>query len=304
MRLRRLPLFVFLTCLTLAACVPAATVPIKTVSFQRSPKSERRSLVVLLPGRGDTVLSYREQGLVEMLTRRGGAVDVLGVEAHVGYYRERNLPQRLREDVILPAKAEGYRDIWMVGISMGGLGALLYDTAYPGDLAGLFLLAPYLGDGTLLKEIAGSGGLTGWRDEAQGSLTLDREIWRTLREYVTGTKGAGRVFLGYGADDRFAASDSVFGAVLPARQVATAPGGHDWTTWRTLWPLLLDLSPCRQPQDAGKTVPGCGKVSEKRPEAKEDIDQIKGQGDKPQPVVQVPRAGAGPGDLPARAVAH
>jgi len=303
MYLRRLLLLLSLPWL-LASCIPATSVPMKTVSFQRAPQTERRSLVVLLPGRGDTVVSYQKEGLVGMLTRRGEAVDILGVEAHVGYYAKRNLLQRLREDVILPAKAEGYNEIWLAGISMGGLGAILYDAAYPGDLAGIFLLAPYLGDGTLRKEIVGSGGLARWHPTAEGKPTLDREIWLTLRDYTSGSKSAGRVFLGVGTSDRFAADNAVFAAVLPAGQVATAPGGHDWPTWQALWPVLLDMPPCRQPQDAVTDALFCGKASKQHPDAKADIDQKKGKGGEPEPVVQVPFPGAGSGDLPAHAVAH
>jgi len=122
-------LLILISLPTLVSCVPASTVPIGTTSFHRSEKAERRSLLVFLPGRGDTVSSYEKEGFIKLLAGLGGAVDSLGVEAHLGYYRDRTLLQRLREDVFIPAKADGYSDIWLVGISMGGLGAVLYDAA-------------------------------------------------------------------------------------------------------------------------------------------------------------------------------
>jgi pimeloyl-ACP methyl ester carboxylesterase len=218
---------VFLPLLMLVSCVPATTVPIGTTSFHRSEKAARRTLVVFLPGRGDTVTSYEKEGFVQMLASRRRSVDTLGVEAHLGYYQDRTLLQRLREDVIIPAKADGYSDIWLVGISMGGLGAVLYDSEYPGDVSGLFLLAPYLGDG------------------------LDHEIWQKLNGYAEGTKSVGRVFLGFGEKDRFAETNRAFARVLPANQVTTVPGNHDWPTWRILWPKLLEMSPL---QGAGEVV--------------------------------------------------
>ena len=50
---------------------------------------------------------------------------------------------RLKEDVINPAKEKGYTKIWLVGISLGGLGSLLYAMEHPSDIEGMLVLAPY-----------------------------------------------------------------------------------------------------------------------------------------------------------------
>jgi pimeloyl-ACP methyl ester carboxylesterase len=245
MNWRSISLLSLLSLLLLAGCAPATTVPIGTTSFHRSEKAARRSLLVFLPGRGDTVSSYEKEGFPQLLSQCEGSVDALGVEAHFGYYRDQSLLRRLREDVILPAKAEGYSDIWLVGISMGGLGALFYDSAYPGEVSGLFLLAPYLGDGTLLKEISAAGGLAHWQPTGLGGAALDRAIWQQAKGYSEGAKSTRRVFLGFGESDRFAESNRLFAKQLPAAQVFTTPGGHDWPTWKKLWPKLFAVSPLR-----------------------------------------------------------
>ena len=69
---------------------------------------------------------------------------------------------RLREDVIGPARSGGYSTIWLVGISLGGLGAGLYTGHYPGDVASLVLLAPFLGEAPIIEEIAAAGGVRTW----------------------------------------------------------------------------------------------------------------------------------------------
>jgi pimeloyl-ACP methyl ester carboxylesterase len=228
----------------LSSCFPATTIPIGTIALQQSGAVNKRSLLVFLPGRGDTSASYGTEGFIAELKQSGIDVDSLGVEAHLGYYRDRTLLHRLKEDVIDPAKQAGYREIWLVGISMGGLGALLYDTAYPGDVNGLIVLAPFLGEGSLLKEISTSGGLSSWHPAKVNNGDLEQEIWLKLKEYAgDGKKGAGRVFLGFGESDRFATTNRFFAASLPTCQVLTAPGGHDWPTWRALWPRLLELVP-------------------------------------------------------------
>ena len=247
---RRALFFLFFSLLpVLHACVPATTIPIGTTSFQQSAPEKRHTLVVFLPGRGGSVASYGSEGFVQSLQQQGISVDTLGVEAHPGYYQEGILVQRLREDVILPAKAAGYRDIWLAGISLGGLGAIFYDTAYPGDLAGLFIMAPYLGEGTLLAEIIRSGGLAGWQPDTVDDGDMEQEIWLKLKGYaIDKEKSSGRVFLGFGESDRFAATNRFFAASLLPRQVVTVAGGHDWPTWRNLWPKLLELSPLLQSQ--------------------------------------------------------
>jgi pimeloyl-ACP methyl ester carboxylesterase len=229
-----------LSLFSLTSCLPATTVPINTVYFERSQTVQRHTLVVFLPGRGSGVSSFGEEGLVQELRRKRPELDMIGVEAHLGYYADRTLPVRLKEDVITPAKKLGYDDIWLVGISMGGLGAVLYDTAYPGDITGICLLSPYLGEGSIMQEITRAGGLAAWQPGAGQHLDQEREIWLKLKAYADNKKSDSRVYLGYGTDDRFAETNGFFGQLLPAGQVVTAKGGHDWPTWRNLWDRMLE----------------------------------------------------------------
>ena len=57
----------------------------------------------------------------------------------------------------------GYGEIWLVGVSMGGLGAFFHERAYPAQVTGLILLAPFVGDDRkLLAEIDAAGGAVAW----------------------------------------------------------------------------------------------------------------------------------------------
>ena len=239
-------------CLQLTAgCHRPAKIPMDTVSFYRSASPRNHTLLVFLPGRGDTVRSYERNGLVAAVSAAGIAADMLGAEAYETYYRDRTIFLRLRNDVIGPARSLGYRDIWLVGISMGGLGALLYDTEYPGDLRGVIALSPYLGNGAILDEIAHAGGLARWNPRPDGAgEEEDQFIWSRLKRFAAPENSAGRVYLGYGLDDRFADTDSFFASLLPAEQVVTVPGEHDWQTWRQLWDTLIPRS--LRPAPAGK----------------------------------------------------
>ena len=224
--------------LPLSACIPVSTIPIGSVPFEPTAATGHQTLVVLLPGRGSTASSFAEEGLVRELKRRRPEVDIVGVEAHLGYYRDRTLLARIREDIVAPARMKGYRQIWLVGISLGGLGAALYDAAYPGEVTGIGMLAPYLGEGYLLEEIERAGGLAKWRPVPVAG-DVDQEIWQQLASYADASRSDGRVFLGFGTEDRFAAINRFFGALLPSGQVVSTPGGHDWQTWRKLWDAML-----------------------------------------------------------------
>lgn len=237
---RRCAALGLLICLLFSACAPPATVvPIKTTSFRQSEKPARGTLLVFLPGRGDTSRSFEKEGFLQVVRRELPEADLIGVEAHLGYYVDHTILTRLREDVIIPAKEQGYRDIWLVGVSLGGLGAILYDTTYPGELTGIVVFAPYLGEDTLLPEIRGAGGMAGWQPGVVDYSDTDRYIWSRVKAYADPNRCAGRVYLGFGNQDRFATSDGFFGTLLPAAQVFTAKGGHDWSTWKILAARML-----------------------------------------------------------------
>jgi hypothetical protein len=85
---------------------------------------EARELLVFLPGVFDVVEDYEAYGFLRAVRETGRAVDMLLVDAHLGYYAARTVLERLRQDVIVPARAR-YESICLIGISMGGLGALL-----------------------------------------------------------------------------------------------------------------------------------------------------------------------------------
>jgi pimeloyl-ACP methyl ester carboxylesterase len=239
LRLWRPALFFCLAALSASGCVPSAKTPMPTISFDQERSPQHPLLLVFLPGRGDAGASFATEGFVDSVRRAGVQADIMAVDAHLGYYLEHKLLQRLKEDVIVPAKQQGYRQIWLVGISLGGFGALWYDIENPGDLAGVVVLAPYLGEPEIIGEVSRAGGLAAWNPPQDGVIDDQHKIWRGLKTYVQREKSGNRLFLGYGLQDRFAEADGLLAAVLPSDQVYSTAGGHDWPTWRALWDGML-----------------------------------------------------------------
>lgn len=199
-----------------------------------------RIALVMLPGAHDEAQRLVEQGFVRALRRRGLAVDALAVNARVDDYLERSVVARLERDIIAPLRASGIARIWLMGISLGGLGALSYAREHPGAVEGVMLLAPFLGTRGLIAEITNAGGLPQWQPGLLAPEDDERRLLAWLRQYRAGDPALPRIWLGYGTEDRFAPASLLLARQLPERQVMTTPGGHDWPTWLKLWERWLD----------------------------------------------------------------
>jgi len=225
-----------------------ATVPLRTIAAPAHCATSPDTLLVLLPGSYSLPEEFLSEGFVQMVRERRLAADVLLVDAHVGYYNNRSIVERLRIDVLEPARARGYRQVWLAGISIGAVGAMIYADARPDDVDGIVILAPYLGTRLAAQEIKTSGGLAAWRAPAvSADADLDATLWRWLQAQTgSGTNAATKrvpLFLGYGRDDRFAFNDDVLAQAMPRSHVFTADGGHDWPAWKPLWRDVVNVIP-------------------------------------------------------------
>lgn len=194
-------------------------------------------LLILLPGIDDVLEDYELNGFIALAWHEGLAADMMVADLHFGYYSRRTALERLRHDVVLPARAQGYREIWLVGISLGGLGAALYAAEHPGDVTGLLLLAPYLGDKRFVASIDAAGGLKAWQppEPETGDEDYLAKLWRWFKRRAGEEAGQPAIYIGFGDSDPFARANSLLAQTLPGERVFVVPGGHDWQTWRRLW---------------------------------------------------------------------
>jgi pimeloyl-ACP methyl ester carboxylesterase len=192
--------------------------------------------MVWLPGAYHAARDFLAAGFAEAVHARQIALDLEFVDMELAHVGDRSALQRLRSDIVLPARAAGV-SIWLGGISLGGLFALDYAASHPDELDGLCLLAPYLGNRMLTAEIVEAPGLAAWQPGELAETDEERRIWR----YIKSRRGDSRpLYLGFGRGDRFAAAHELLAATLPAGSVDVLAGGHEWSTWSRLWENFLD----------------------------------------------------------------
>ena len=197
-----------------------------------------RDLIVCLPGIGDEAADFEDWGFVDLVRAHRWAADVLLVDAHYGYYADRTLLEQLHQDVLLPASTAGYRSTWLVGISLGGLGALLYASQYR-DIHGVVAIAPFLGTHSLVQEIVVAGGLAQWTTSRITASDEIEAIWTWVHTRGQQSRSSPEIFLAFGEDDMFVEAHRLLASSLPSSHVLTRPGGHRWSVWQALWRTFL-----------------------------------------------------------------
>lgn len=192
--------------------------------------------LILLPGGYMHAQDFVRHGFIAAGRRTGRLADIVAIETGMEPYLDGSVVQRLHE-IITPA-----RKVWLAGISLGGLGALLYARAYPATIAGLLLLSPFIGTRGAVAQVIRAGGFGAWQPPGDHAATSEHRLLQWLKTYRPDDPLRPDFYLGYGKDDRFAASYRLLAELLPAGRVATVAGGHDWETWTVLWDRLLGMA--------------------------------------------------------------
>lgn len=199
-----------------------------------APDSAATELVVLLPGRHSLPDELVREGFVEKVRTARTAARIVTPDLHIGYYKRRSTSARLHDDIIAPARAAGIEHVTLVGISMGGLGAMLYELERPGEIDEILLLSPFLGDDEVIEDIAAQGGLARWQPQGEAPDRFSRPLWEKLRDDWLRRDARALLRLGCGESDRLAATTRLAARELSPVQTVWLPGDHDWPTWNAL----------------------------------------------------------------------
>ncbi len=235
-----LKFFLLLAVLMISGCAHFAAKPLEVLSYVNSNSTSHKNLFVFVRGLGGSHHTFAEEGMVDATWQRGIAFDMVAPNSHFAYYSERTLIERLRQDVILPAKNNGYEKIWLIGPSMGGLGSLLYVREHPEDIKGVCLLSPFLGDDAIIDEIKKAGGLEDWLPgDYSPEKDWQRMLWHWIKSEVAKAKTP-PIYLGFGNDDMYVEAQKLLAENLPASHITRLEGGHDYQTFKALWLSFLD----------------------------------------------------------------
>jgi hypothetical protein len=238
-------------CLLLSGCIAMRSTegPMNILEDRLSCEKRPKTLIVFLPGAREVPEDLVREGFVKAVRQRSIQADMQIVDSHYAFFTKLEIVDRLEKEVVLPARAKGYSQIWFTGISLGGFGTLIYGAsqakANPAArekmFDGFFVMAPYMGEKKVWEAIKAQG-LTNWRAPDKGDFSTD--LWRWLSSYsVAGDKFLPSPYIGYGTEDFLAPPNRIFGSILPPERHMQVPGGHDWPPWKVLWADWLDKAP-------------------------------------------------------------
>ncbi len=226
----------------LSGCAIFAKAPMEVLTYENPNKeATHRQLIVFLRPLGGDHSSFEKEGLVADVWAHDLPFDVAAPNAHLGYYTLRNLIPRLKEDVIDPARARGCKKIWLVGVSMGGLGSMLYFKEHPEDIAGVYLISPYLGSQLFFAEMEAAGGVRQWKPPLLYNADIDwhRMLWDWMKTTIADNPDK-IVYMGYGSNDPYKSGQQFLAELLPPGRVYITEGAHDMKTLKALWKIFLD----------------------------------------------------------------
>lgn len=197
-------------------------------------------LIVLLPGLSDHADIFFKYGFEQDLRQAGVQADLRFVDTRVRYYTEREIVERLRREILEPARVSGYREIWIVGVSVGGFAALETAREHPHLVDGIVVFSPFLGRMAKTMEIRRAGGLEAWTPPPTEDRDFTLRLWAWLQGYTRDDAGLPPLFLAYGAyENDFYWGYSLLAEVLPHDRVERYEGIHGWRSWKPMWPGII-----------------------------------------------------------------
>ena len=207
---------------------------LRTVSRNAARRDGADTLLVLLPGAYMTPEHYAEH-FFPAVTQRGLELDLLAVDLGLDAVSAGDAIPAILDEILRPAR-RNYRQVWLAGISLGGLLALSLNADHPGTIDGLCLIAPYPGSRLTTNAIARAGGLDAWQASAEEANDAEFRVYRWLKAPPADLP----VFVGHGSEDRFAPGMQAIAERFPASARQVVAGDHDWPAWRHLWEHFLD----------------------------------------------------------------
>lgn len=225
---------------------PDPAKPLGAIWYYAKESARGQRLFIFLPGRRDRATDFARHSFITMAQRTVPDLDCVAVDATIGYYLDGSVADRIQREIVIPARAHKYREIWLVGVSMGGLGAFFHERTFPGETDGLILLAPFLGDDNkLFTDIDAAGGAVLWASAQlsgnveRNSATYQRDLWLFLGRLPFRRASQQEIWVAYGDRDRLLPGIERLSTLLPPKRIFRLPGGHTWDVWKTGFDEIL-----------------------------------------------------------------
>ncbi len=193
------------------------------------------ALMVFLPGALMTPQHMVDAGMFRAVRERGLNLDLQAVNLHALGDSNREALRVLADEVVTPARKQ-YEQVWLTGISRGGQLTLSCLAEHATRVDGVCLLAPYPGNRLTTNRIRKAGGIHAWEPSAVELQDAEFRLWNWLKS----PDFSAPMFLGYGAQDRFADGMQLLVQQLPRATFVDVAGEHDWAAWMPLWRRFLD----------------------------------------------------------------
>ncbi len=195
----------------------------------------------MLPGIADDLEALQDRRVAELIQDAWPHADVVLTGLTLPFYKQGQAARRLHDEVIRRYRKAG-QPLWLAGISLGGMGVLLYDREYSGDAAGMLLMSPYLGEDGIREQIRAAGGLAQWDPgppQAIDASNFQHELWRYIKSWQATPSRTESAWMAYGADEKFREPDGMIAPLFPKGHVIVLPGRHNWDLWNRAFPKLL-----------------------------------------------------------------
>jgi pimeloyl-ACP methyl ester carboxylesterase len=207
----------------------------RTLVDPADPARRSPLTLALLTGTYSEPEDFVREGFPLAARGHGIDADIVMAPVRAAWFADGTIVQRIRDAVIGPARSDGARRIWLVGISLGGLAALSYAARHAGDVDGVLMISPYPATREVLRELEAARSLAAWSARIGPEGDLEREAWRFLASGAP----TPQVHCYFASGDRFAEGQRRMARALAPERVRELPGGHDWLAWRALWDAFL-----------------------------------------------------------------
>ena len=142
------------------------------------------SVIIFLPGLLDTAKTFKDEQFFSAARKVGVKADMVAASINIRHLIEKVMVERIEKDIFRHLKNEGYKNIWLVGMSLGGLNTLLFYQKYAKDICGVVAVAPYIADEGLTKELQQAGSLNKWLPKSAKNKKVVKQKLQLLWEWL------------------------------------------------------------------------------------------------------------------------